>query len=84
MGEKIEDLGELTLAEKRFGVDANFGLPGRGGRDIHIQNDQFRFQMYDGKYMEFLAKVISSSAYSLSYKKTTKNSLGGMRFWKGD
>lgn len=62
MGEKIEDLGELTLAGKRFGVEANLGLPGRGGRDIHIQNERFRFQMYEGKYLEFLAKVISSNA----------------------
>lgn len=61
MGEKIEDLGELILAGKRFGVDANLGLPGRGGRDIHIQNDQFRFQIYESQYLEFLAKVISSS-----------------------
>ncbi len=72
MGEKIEDLGELTLAEKRFGVDANFGLPGRGGRDIHIQNDQFRFQMYEGKYLEFLAKVISSSAKVRKSKGLTR------------
>lgn len=62
MGEKIEELGELTLAGKHFGVDANLGLPGRGGRDIHIQNNRFRFQVYEGKYLEFLAKVISSDA----------------------
>lgn len=62
MGEKIEDLGEITLAGSRFGVDANLGLPGRGGRDIHIQNEQFRFQMYEGQYLEFLAKIISSGA----------------------
>lgn len=61
MGEKIEDLGEITISGIRFGVDANLGLPGRGGRDIHIQNNRLRFQMYERQYLDFLGKIISAN-----------------------
>ena len=62
MGEKLEDLGIITVSGRRFQVDANLGLPGRGGRDIHIQNDRYRFQLYEGKYLTFLAKILAADA----------------------
>ena len=60
MGEKIEELGKLSIGEEEFMVDANLGLPGPGRRDIHIQNEKFRFQMYEVDFVNFLARVISA------------------------
>lgn len=62
MGEKIEELGFLDIAGEKYQVDANLGLPGRGGRDIHIQNNRLRFQMYENDFLNFLAKVVSANA----------------------
>lgn len=62
MGEKLEDLGRLKIGTETFLVEANLGLAGPGGRDIHLQNDKIRIQMYEKHFLEFLAKIISSDA----------------------
>ena len=51
MGEQIELLGELSVGGEKFSVDANLGLSGPGGRDIHIQNEKLRFQMYERDFI---------------------------------
>jgi hypothetical protein len=60
MGEQLETLGLLKLGEFEFVVDANLGIPVPGGRDIHIQNEKFRFQMYERDFVKFLAKIVAA------------------------
>lgn len=59
MGEKIKNLGRLSLskATEEFEVELNHPPSGRGERQIHFQSSSFRAEMTESEFMQFCAAV---------------------------
>jgi len=57
MGEIIECLGVMEIKGKKFKVELNQSSFAEGSREVHIQNEEFRFSVPETEFLRMAACV---------------------------
>jgi hypothetical protein len=70
MGEKVKDIGKLTIKGANFDIELNEPIDSVSGGTIHIQNNDFRMDMPQIDFYEMAATVILAKAQLLHIKNT--------------
>jgi hypothetical protein len=62
MGEKIADIGKLTLGNTKYDVELNSGLSLFDKKNqIHIQSDKFRLELSEESFKKIALAVLSAN-----------------------
>ncbi len=69
MGERIQDISETIIRNKKVCIELNAGQNDLNGYDIHIEAPMFRFNMDDSEFMKFASAVIEARKKLLYTKK---------------
>jgi len=58
MGEINKILGELSIKGNKFSVELNQSSFAEGAREVHIQNEEFRFSVPETEFLRMAACVL--------------------------
>lgn len=58
MGEKIANLGKISLRECNIDVEINHPLSAGMPRQIHIQSNNFRFELNEDEFIRLVSAVL--------------------------
>jgi hypothetical protein len=74
MGEKIKDIREITLGEKKLMLEKNVGTHKGSKYDIHIQDETFRLNLTETDFMRMASCILYAKENLLSYKTEASKS----------
>lgn len=73
MGEKISVLSSGAILGKKFEIELNTahvqGMP----RDVHIQSDQFRYQLNEHEFVRLALSILSARRRLVAMKELSDN-----------
>lgn len=72
MGEKIRDLTKVKIANESFVLELNEPLEIGRERQIHLQNDKFRFECSESEMLAMLCNIVKAEKV-LKLTKEGKN-----------
>lgn len=61
MGEKIKDLGTISIGKAMLKIELNKGTKARGKYDIHIQNNKIRLNLDEYEFAKLANGIIFAS-----------------------
>lgn len=72
MGEKIKDIGKISLGNSDFVVELNHGTREGEKYEIHLQNDKFRLALSEKDFLQMTSAVILAQKQLNIMKKREK------------
>lgn len=72
MGEKIKDVGQVTIGGSNFKVEINKATTINGPRYIHIQNCAFRYCLTEKDFLQFASEIMKAKK-NFTWRKGIKD-----------